>query len=720
MADETKIVGIKVTADTSAGVKSMRNMEDASTSLLGGIKQLDKGVAGFQSAVTTVAQAMGAIAFANYARSAVDAANQMDRAVTGLAITARYTGVAMDEANKAAKALSSDGLMSVAESSKALQNLLGRGFSLDESIRLMNGFKDSAAYGRQASLQFGESVVSATEGLKNENSILVDNAGVTKNVSVMWKEYAAQHGTTADKLTQSQKRHAELNGILKETEGQVGNSARMMDSFAGSQAKAAQQSFELKAAFGTGLQPVIKATLDILGPVVSGLKDMVYWTETLGASAGATYDKLAARIKSGYAQGIFSEKARAEYDAAVKVINQNRDEVIAEVVNRSMGDTLPEVGRDSGKRRTDTVIPPKTGAGGGSDGRAEAARIAREAELALNAAMEVGTDALTAYHKELQDIADIRQQMADSDAMADVDTLKGSSAWRNPLGLLGTNVDSWDSDQGPLPRFSRDATSEQDRFDRTSMQGEWATRNAASDRAAKQQQDSFSAALAAQNGDGGYEQRILAIDMEAEHLEQSWAMQTDSFEVYQSRMTQIEDNWSKRRIQNKQNEERTKLQLVANGAGQTGDLMLQLHNLIGKRDKVAFRAFQGAKSAQTIVSTATGVMDAWADKTSSSWYEKAAKAAFVAATGAVQLGVIWGADPEGGSGAGGASSGATSPGGTYNPVVTQPSGASAQQQGNVTIQIAGNVIGEDRWVEENLVPALNQAGSRGVTIQYVN
>lgn len=58
---------------------------------------------------------------------------------------------------------------------------------------MMNRFKDSAAFGRQSSLSLGEAVKSATEGIKNENSILVDNAGVTKNVSMMWEEYADAH-----------------------------------------------------------------------------------------------------------------------------------------------------------------------------------------------------------------------------------------------------------------------------------------------------------------------------------------------------------------------------------------------------------------------------------------------------------------------------------------------------------------------------------------------
>ena len=40
----------------------------------------------------------------------------------------------------------------------------------------------------------GEAIKSAAEGIKNENSILVDNAGVTKNLSVIWDEYAASIG----------------------------------------------------------------------------------------------------------------------------------------------------------------------------------------------------------------------------------------------------------------------------------------------------------------------------------------------------------------------------------------------------------------------------------------------------------------------------------------------------------------------------------------------
>lgn len=57
--------------------------------------------------------------------------------------------------------------------------------------------------------------------------------------------------------------------------------------------------------------------------------------------------------------------------------------------------------------------------------------------------------------------------------------------------------------------------------------------------------------------------------------------------------------------------------------------------------------------------------------------------------------------------------------GTYaNPaVVTQPtSSVPTQQQGSFVVNIHGNIIGEDKWVEENLIPAIRAAGTRNITI----
>jgi len=166
-------------------------------------------------------------------KHAIDASNQVEAALTGLRSVARAFGTDVGAAEQAAVGLASDGLMTVGEAAAGLKNLLARGFGLDEATRLMNAFKDSAAYGRQGTLQFGESVVRATEGLKNEMSQLVDNAGVTKNVSIMWKEYAKSIGKGVQELTIAEKRQAELNGIMKETAPMLGDAATLSEQFSG-------------------------------------------------------------------------------------------------------------------------------------------------------------------------------------------------------------------------------------------------------------------------------------------------------------------------------------------------------------------------------------------------------------------------------------------------------------------------------------------------------
>ncbi len=79
-------------------------------------------------------------------------------------------------------------------------------------------------------------MTTATEGIKNENSILVDNAGVTKNVAKMWEDYAKKIGVTTTSLTQAQKVQAEYEGIMAETAMQAGDLEKLSGTLAGSQA----------------------------------------------------------------------------------------------------------------------------------------------------------------------------------------------------------------------------------------------------------------------------------------------------------------------------------------------------------------------------------------------------------------------------------------------------------------------------------------------------
>jgi hypothetical protein len=233
---------------------------------------------------------------------------------------ANASGFGIGNALKEAEKLSADGLISTAEAAKGLQNLLARGYSLDQAVTTLERLKDSASFNRAAHLSLGEAVVSATEGLKNENSTLVDNAGVTKNVAKMWDDYAASLGTTASNLTQQQKIEAEYQGIMQETQAQLGNSQKALAGFQGQTAQAEQASLKFKQSLGGLLAPTV-ASLAKAGTslIENFFKPMVFLAQMAGVRLGQMASAVGRVIEAisnftftGLREGIESDAKAAE------------------------------------------------------------------------------------------------------------------------------------------------------------------------------------------------------------------------------------------------------------------------------------------------------------------------------------------------------------------------------------------------------------------------
>lgn len=237
--------------------------------------------------------ALGAIAglaltqVVSYLDKSVDAAVRQQNALMGLASTAAGTGNDIQKTTNAAKSLASDGLMPLGDAAMGLKNLLAAGFSLPEAIRLMNAFKDSAAFGRQGSLDFGQAIVGATEGIKNGNSALVDNAGVTKNLSNILVDagYSAQDLSKAGQ--DAGVRMALFNGILGETKNQVGDAAKLSESFGGALARQKTQVTNLQVALGTALQPILTKIMSALSPIIEAVMQWVKANPQLVAAIAA-------------------------------------------------------------------------------------------------------------------------------------------------------------------------------------------------------------------------------------------------------------------------------------------------------------------------------------------------------------------------------------------------------------------------------------------------
>jgi hypothetical protein len=270
---------------------------------------------GQHGGITLFRQSLGALrnqllvlAFAtrglrNIFNKAFESTKQMESALRGLGSVAMNTGAGMDEAKAAAIALAKDGLMTVSEAAAGLKNLLSAGFGMPQAIKIMKTLTDSAAFNRQGTLALGEAIVGATQGIKNQNSIMVDNAGITKNLSVMYKEYATSIGTTMGKLNEAQKRQAIFNGLMKEGAVFAGDALKVLDTMEGSLAKYKVTVFNAAAALGDVLKPAVTAIVKAFGDAAENIegffkdpdkkKEFMNGLRTAGAELGEVIGSLA-------------------------------------------------------------------------------------------------------------------------------------------------------------------------------------------------------------------------------------------------------------------------------------------------------------------------------------------------------------------------------------------------------------------------------------------
>lgn len=251
---------------------TVKNTESAFAKGFGNVeKNSGKSFSAIGGIIKSAFAIVGVGAVTQFAKSAVNAASETQAAWTGLNSILSGTGKSFTEGKQFIDEYISDGLIPLQNAVTSYKNLASRGYSTEQIEKTMLALKDAAAFGRQASYSYGDAIQSATEGLKNENSILVDNAGVTKNVAKMWDEYAASIGTTANNLTQQQKIQAEVNGILEETKFQTGDAAAYANTFAGKLARVNTAFYNFKVAVGKFVAPIAELFLPYIEMALNAL-----------------------------------------------------------------------------------------------------------------------------------------------------------------------------------------------------------------------------------------------------------------------------------------------------------------------------------------------------------------------------------------------------------------------------------------------------------------
>ena len=295
MTNAEMIVAIRVVAENAeetlesikrAAEDMGASVEKAGREAEGAFKPLKDGAMEAAAAQATLAAAASAAfqVVIGAVKSGTDAYNAYNSAIAGLGSVAQGRGIADNEMTKALDGVT-DAFFSATSAATAYKNLLSRGYTLSQATKTIERLKDAATFGRQANLSLEEAVVSATEGIRNENSILVDNAGVTKNVAKMWEDYARAKGVAVTSLTQAQKVEAEYLGIMEETKFQIGDLEKASSSLVGSQAEQAAQSAKLATAYGDAMAPAVQAMTEAGTAFLKTATDIVSQFPSLASGA---------------------------------------------------------------------------------------------------------------------------------------------------------------------------------------------------------------------------------------------------------------------------------------------------------------------------------------------------------------------------------------------------------------------------------------------------
>lgn len=341
-----------------------------------------------------VGKAFAVGAVVKFGKVAVDTASQAQSAWTGLNSIVSGQGRSFKEAESFLNGYINDGLVPLNNAVTSYKNLVSRGYDTSQIEQIMDVFKNTAAFGRQSSYTMGEAIQGATEGLKNENSILVDNVGVTKNVAKMWDEYARSIGTTSNNLTLAQKRQAEVNGILEESKFQMGDAQAYTNTFAGRMAQLTTAFTNVKIAVGNVIAPIAQMFIPVLTGALNAVTRFFNGIGQILSVLGIKFPKVISNGTKPALDSISSGvgKATDSMGSAGKQAKKTAKEI-----NRAFA-SVDELNVINLPDKSDSA------SSGGSGGSGSGGGASEESPLTLEP--NVDTDGIESVTPEIQEIVD--------------------------------------------------------------------------------------------------------------------------------------------------------------------------------------------------------------------------------------------------------------------------------------------------------------------------
>lgn len=259
-------------------------------------KQAEGGLSGFASKVPGWAVAVGGLTVAYKTVSAAIGAvkdfvldsfvafDNYTASQNKLAAQSKLTGVSIDDLNAAAKRARDEFGLSSAVANDAATTTAKYAARAGDATKQNELLAGALNLGAASGLTAAESMEALEMGLRGQDEGFDKLLG--KNPSTIWKEYADANDLAVGKMTDTQKRMAELTAVV-DAGNKVGDAYNdRLQSAAGQQELMNNKLENAKIAFGAALQPVRMLVIQGLSALIEIAAPVVLWLGRIANTAG--------------------------------------------------------------------------------------------------------------------------------------------------------------------------------------------------------------------------------------------------------------------------------------------------------------------------------------------------------------------------------------------------------------------------------------------------
>lgn len=247
--------------------------------MTGSMHDVSKEAQAMFAAITTAEVAWVSDSLSAYAET--------EDALYGLMTTVDLVKGTITDAMMNIKDITADGLLSEQDAMVAMRNLTAYGYSVQEASEMIKAMTLSAEANRKEMYTVSEAVERATQGIKQESSMMMKVAGNMETASTAYDKYAASIGKTSSELTQAEKRQAIYNSTIEAGQKYSSQASAYQNTYSASTQRLANSLENLKASFGQAFAPMATVINNLASFVVANKEVVVVLGTFVGVVVGA-------------------------------------------------------------------------------------------------------------------------------------------------------------------------------------------------------------------------------------------------------------------------------------------------------------------------------------------------------------------------------------------------------------------------------------------------